>query len=275
MPTLALLALLLSLLSVPAAAAPSSFSPFSVTVGERGEVRRESWPLTFGAPFPRGVLASESGVAVTDEGGKSLPVQTRALARWADGSIRWLLVDTQVDLGPAERKDLVVRSGSPFSARLPLRVTETKEHVAVDTGVLRFRVPKDHFAIVEGMEASTPGGSTAGFRAAAFLESNGRPGPARTPEKVSVLEAGPLRSRIELRGTFGDGFDYVIRVDAYAGQQFVRVLHTFIDRNGAPYANVSRIAVEIPLAAGAGARYEYGATNGAPVGGALGDGLSV
>ena len=101
-----------------------------------------------------------------------------------------------------EKKNLTVRSGLPAPPHAALRVTETKESIAVDAGAVKFNVPKSHFAIVEGMGPTSTG--AAGFRAVAFLESDGRPGPARTPEKVSILESGPLRARID---TF-DELDY-------------------------------------------------------------------
>ena len=60
-----------------------------------GACRRE--PITGGVPLPRGAAGDADGWALITASGQSLPVQTIPTDRWPDGSIRWLLIDTQVD----------------------------------------------------------------------------------------------------------------------------------------------------------------------------------
>src|SRR5271165_4202318 len=50
-------------------------------------------PVTVGVPFPKGCLASPEALALLDGEGEPLPLQTTALARWADGSVKWALLD--------------------------------------------------------------------------------------------------------------------------------------------------------------------------------------
>ena len=50
-------------------------------------------PLTIGVPVRRGVWREEAHLKLTDPFGDLVPVQTRVLDRWPDGSIRWVLLD--------------------------------------------------------------------------------------------------------------------------------------------------------------------------------------
>jgi hypothetical protein len=54
---------------------------------------RPAEPCTAAAPFARGSLGAGVPVAVFD-GGAAVPTQSRATARWPDGSVKWLLVRT-------------------------------------------------------------------------------------------------------------------------------------------------------------------------------------
>lgn len=240
--------LLRGLLVALALAGPArgAMAPVAVTVREPDGLARQHWPLTFSVPLARGALRGGEPVVARDEGGAALPVQARALSAWPDGSVRWLQVDTQVDLRPNQERRLRVEPGTPGRPHAPLTVSNGAERVDVDTGVLRFRVPRDHFALLEGLHPAgekRPLGGAVG----SLLVAGERRGDAQRPTDVRVLEQGPLRTRIALTGTYGNGFDYAIRLDAFAGQPFVRVLHTFINRHPTPFISVPRIAVEMPL----------------------------
>src|SRR5262245_20372885 len=50
-------------------------------------------PLTVGVPFPRGMLRAPEAVALLDWQQRPQPVQAECLARWPDGSVKWLLLD--------------------------------------------------------------------------------------------------------------------------------------------------------------------------------------
>jgi len=75
-----------------------------VTVVESGAHYRSREPLTFGVPLRRGALRDpEQMRAWRVDDGRGLAVQARALSRWPSGSIRWLLVDTQVEVQTRQR----------------------------------------------------------------------------------------------------------------------------------------------------------------------------
>src|SRR5262249_3370079 len=87
--------------------------------------------------------------------------------------------------------------------------------------------------------------------------------------RVTVTEPGPLRVRIELRGHYSEAFDYIVRLDAFANQPFVRVLHTFEQHAAEPYTNLQQLAVAVPLVLAGPAAYRAGVEKGAPLAGSL------
>src|SRR5207248_1135059 len=58
---------------------------------------RRGEPVSCGLPWPRGRLFDPGDLHLDDAEGRPVVLQTRALDRWADGSIRWLLVDWLAD----------------------------------------------------------------------------------------------------------------------------------------------------------------------------------
>ncbi len=257
--------LVLAALAAPAAAASP---PVTVTVREPAGIPRQHWPLTFSVPYARGALRKDETVSVRDDTGAALPVQSRALSTWPDGSTRWLLVDTQVGLRANQVRRLRVEHGPRGHTGAVLKVTTGAEAIDVDTGALRFSIPRSHFALLEGLR---PAGEKRPLSGAvgSVLVAGERRGDAQRPTDVRVLEEGPLRTRIALTGTYGNGFDYEIRLDAYAGQPFVRVLHTFINRYPKPFISVPRIAIDLPLGEIKPGSYRAGVVDGRPRGDAI------
>lgn len=236
-------AVLFLALASPAGAQPA----IEIRVRESDGFARARWPLTVGVPFARGVRQTAGGLALRDDSGAALPVQTRVLATWPDGSVRWMLLDTQLDLRPGQERILRLGPGAVAAAATAgLTVREGAERVEVDSGALRFTIPRDRFALLDGLQPAGEKQPLSGA-AASLLVAGERAAAAQAPAAVTILERGPLRTRLALTGTYGNGFDYLVRLDVYAGQPFVRVLHTFTNRQSAPFVSMPRLAIELPL----------------------------
>ena len=65
-------------------------------VGEAGSQR----PVTGGIPLARGAAPDGVHFELHDEHDNPVPLQTSVLARWKDGSARWVLLDFQADPDP-------------------------------------------------------------------------------------------------------------------------------------------------------------------------------
>ena len=72
--------------------------------------------VTFGLPFPQGILKSEKNVTLKNAAGANVPVTTTALARWpADGSIRSVLVAFKTSLAAGAKEAWKIDYGTPRS----------------------------------------------------------------------------------------------------------------------------------------------------------------
>lgn len=248
---------LLGLMVLPTAALPEPGNP-----GDRSgprltlpaEVAGPAYPAlaTVGVPLPKGISPDAKGWVVTD-GRMRFPTQARIQSRWPDGSARWLLVDWIASSAPdpaglrLEREEPGAPSPGPRSSPAPaaLRLTESPQGIEVDTGALHFRVPADSVALVDQLRRAgspTPGGS---LRASAEL--GGAALQARSTSRVRVLERGPVRVRVESRGSYGAGLDFVLRVDAWAGQDVLRIFHTFEYRGRERRVDLSRLSLDLSL----------------------------
>jgi len=116
-----------------------------INVKEPSNVARKNWPVTSGIPFPRGMLKDPSKVRLVHVIGeqpplqmRELPLQTRALAHWLDGSIRWLLLDFQVDLEPGETFKGKLELGKEMAAvAKPIRTEQQEDGtLKVNTGAI-------------------------------------------------------------------------------------------------------------------------------------------
>ena len=83
----------------------------STQVDEPACVARRRYPVTHGCPFPQGRLFDEQHVRLVNDQDVEIPLQSRILASWPDESIKWLLLDTQIDLRPREVIPLYIEYG--------------------------------------------------------------------------------------------------------------------------------------------------------------------
>ena len=120
---------------------------FSVplTIKDNAGVARRGWPVSTGVPLPYGVVQDAEELRLVDDSGREIPLQTEVLSRyWArDKSIRWVLLDFQVDV-PAGGKTVVhLQNRRPASAIAdPVRINEEGDVITVRTGQLVARVSK-------------------------------------------------------------------------------------------------------------------------------------
>ncbi len=207
-----------------------------LTVRETAGVAREDWPVTSGVPFPEGQLPSPDNLRLLDAAGARVPVQCQPLAEWPDGSVRWVLLDFLADVPAYAASRYVLEFGNSVRAqtvRTALRVREDRDRIAVDTGVMSFSIAKREFRFLENVRVGDR--TVAGPGRLRMTDCDGREYLARQPDVVEVEELGPLRVCIRVAGRFIDSaeapwFDYELRIHAYAGQSFVRVIHNYTCR---------------------------------------------
>lgn len=187
---------------------------------------RSAQPVRVGVPLTRGMLDDARAIELVDAAGQAVACQGQALARWSDGSVRWLLLDFVAGDGPAgEEWSLHLGRGGPAPSR-PVVIEPSSEGLAVDTGVARFRL---------NASTLTLGADQAGEGARWVLID--RCGVASGPqvERLEVEAAGPVRATVRVEGHFRGrpAARFVARLSFHAGTALVRIDLTLHNPNRA------------------------------------------
>ncbi len=233
----------------------------ALTVEEPAGAARQACPVSGGVPLPWGRFKKDQAFGLFD-GGRQVPAQVLPLVVDGQGFLRWVLVDTQVDLPAGGRKDLVLRSGAaPVAPPVALKVEQNADGVTVDTGKVRFTIARNKpFSLFSSVEAGGKPVVTGG--AASYTDSTKEDAvkacAAAAPSSIEVTDAGPMRATIKVTGGFeGDEATkmlYVARITAWAGQSRVYVKYSLANSNPDHYCfryvRESRLALKL---AGAGA----------------------
>lgn len=202
------------------------------------------WPVRASVPVAQGELADVAQSNVVTVEGQPLPTQAKALATWPDGSVKWLHVDF-ASTGAARYAVAYGRNVKRVTPVGAVRFEETGAGIAVDTGALKFNVPRGRFGLVEvsGRPMSID-----------ITESGGRVW--RSLElpaiKLEVEQAGPYHAVILAEswmpesGKNASGFHHRARIHAYAGSPVVHVDYFVANADARRKVDTRQIALRIP-----------------------------
>jgi hypothetical protein len=163
--------------------------------------RREREPVTCGLPCPRQWLSDPSRLLLCDAQGAPVPLQTRVLDRWPDGSVRWLLLDWQATVQQSAVYRLSRTETAVAAGESELRVEHTANATLVETGAARFEIRVGGpfpFTGETGRDQTTRVPILAGARLVDETGRNYRP----VIERVEVVEAGLLRACVRMTGVW-------------------------------------------------------------------------
>lgn len=207
-------------------------------------------PITLGVPFPKGALQSPDHVRVITRAGREVPSQVTEVATWepADRSLKWAWVfffaeddrDYLLEFGPGVERAYA-------GGRLEV-VNNQREGglLEVTTGPLRFVVQQGTTGFLRSVALDLAGDGfdeqdviavgPAGRGSFLDLLDDAGVDPSSAEIHQTFIErgSGPLHAVLRVEGEYrykrADNLPapFVIRIHAYAGRPYVRVLHTFV-----------------------------------------------
>ncbi|OLZ60547.1 Tat pathway signal sequence domain protein [Streptomyces sp. IMTB 2501] len=188
---------------------------------------------TAGVPWPMGAYQEGQVLALTDEGGKDVPVQTWPLAHWPDGSLKWTAHAVSSGTGK-----LVLTAGTPAEPARKVTVDRSGGTIDVSTGVIAAKIGKSGTTLIK----SVTRGSTEIAKDAKLVlirqpeiedEDQGTLKTERFDgaiDEVTVEQDGPVRAVVRIDGKHRKGdrgrLPFSIRLYFYAGAESFRMVHT-------------------------------------------------
>ena len=245
-------------------ARPAAATTTALTLVEEAGVAREHAPARAAIPLLEGALRAPAGCMQGPAG--PAPTELRILARWPDGSIRWLEARFAASIGAAEHQAWVFESTCPAppDGGATMTVDEHDDRVDVATGSLHFSVRKDRFDPLANLvyDDAKP---LAGPLATYLRTAPGIGGEAETPERVSVSERGARSAMVTLAGRHRGGFRYQLDLRVFAGEPMVEITYTFTNELDPLFTDVREIRFTLPLSPAPSRRYAAGIVGGRPI----------
>jgi hypothetical protein len=228
-------------------AAVSTNLDVALTVEETAGVARSSEPVTFGVPLPKGLVRDTAGLRMFGPDGKMVPADFRVVNRWWNdaavqvSSIQWVHGTFFADVAARGRAVYHLRltnDPSPASSA-SLKVTSESDRVSVDTGPLQLSVNRT------GPLLDAPGirGLDVLLRSdeRVYKLSNWK------NSRLEIEEQTPLKVVLKRTGSHAwvngedRALDYVARIIAWPGRKHVRIVYSFINRQGTRMSDFVRL----------------------------------
>lgn len=196
--------------------------------------------ISFGVPFPRGAVQKSQAFSLTSADGKALPTQTWPLAYWPDGTLKWIGVATVAGPGSASELQLSPVAAAPaVAAAINVRKSDTT--FLIDTGRVKAVIPMHGSNLIDRITVDDREVARAGRLVGIVQDGpdgDATASPAREAygtrvDRVTLEQSGPVRAVVKIEGmhlsakTGRAWLPFVVRLYFYAGQDSIRVVHTF------------------------------------------------
>jgi len=187
-------------------------NPKSIYCNNPSPFARLGEPVRLGVPFARSSVNDATLLTLHNSSGEILPLQTLPLARWNDGSIKWLLCDFLADLpSSGEAVFTLQHENSSLGANNPFCIEKKTGCWQIDTGKALFEI--DAQILRPFLSVHSAGTAVAEAAEMRLADVDGQ---AWTPKiDRMVLEAGgPVRATLFFSGRFQSGKRELLRFEA-------------------------------------------------------------
>ena len=200
-------------------------------VVESAVTTTDEQPVTVGIPFPLGVLTDVRALALSDASGHFVRLQTAPLARWPDGSVKWLLLDFICRPLVKGQETWCLKLDHENTQELPeaeqpLHVEETGRAMIVKAGSASFTLEREVLAPIVQIEIDGVPILDAADSQTVLIDAKGR---SRRPriERSEIEVRGPVRATVLFEGSFEgrhrDRCRFRARLSFFAGASWVHV----------------------------------------------------
>lgn len=178
-------------------------TPITITLTDEPTQARASEPLTFGVPLPKGALTTPDQLSLTQANSADpWPLQAEATAHWPDGSIRWLLVHTQVPTQLQSRSTeltLQQRTDREPPKNPSLQLTETDTEWQVQAAGYEHRINKGTGTLYSRATGTQPSSAEPWQLSAQLAPANHN---AAEPliDQCTMQHTGPVSQQLQLKG---------------------------------------------------------------------------
>ena len=203
-----------SLLAVPSLGAPTSsrlssplFKPtplvaratFPVLVSGPEPYKPQGEVVSGGMPFAYGAVKSERNLRLLNDQDREVPLQTRVLATWPDGSLKWVLFTFPT--GPGEVRCEYGTAATRETSK-GLTVTQDDQTISINTGPLQVTISKTNGDLCQTLALEGKTLKTADTAWPLTLSANGKQYSSlgNTVTRCELLEAGPERALVRRVG---------------------------------------------------------------------------
>lgn len=209
----------------------------------------------WGRSWPRGLHPKGTEFTLKDEQGTDVPLQSRPLAFWPDGSLKWTA--HAIPALAAVSAEYRISAGAPVAPSKPVTVNERGGTIEIDTGVIHAVINRKGSSLIDsitrdGKEIARDG------RLLCRLENRADASVVRTEaftgeiKSVTVEQSGPVRAVVKIEGKHsGQGRDwlpFVVRFYFHAGGEMVRLMHTIVFDGDAQKDFISGLGVTFAVA---------------------------
>jgi hypothetical protein len=195
--------------------------------------------VTWGVPWAKGKVQKGTTFALTS-GGRPVPVQSWPLAYWPDGSLMW--TGHAISAAPDTAGPLQLAPGTAALPATAIKTTSDASAIEIDTGALRCRILKQGEGLFESL---TVGGRpiAQNGKLIAILEDRSEYAARKVlreedfvsqVKSVTLEQSGPVRAVVKIEGVHKsttssrEWLPFTVRFYFYAGQEAIRVVHTFV-----------------------------------------------
>jgi len=200
----------------------------TMIIQENEGIPRSHEPVTVGVPFPKECIHGVGDILLADDHGEVIPWQGKVLARWSDGSVKWLLIDFTVSIASNDTREYRVMKTQPQVGTQQdvrdhsLHLRRAHANWIVNTHAEVFEVLSNHDTLfrMQCTQDQNHGEQTMECRAL-LTDDNGREYHARALQLDAETD-GPLRAVICTSGAMADDkgsafCDFHCRLSFFAG----------------------------------------------------------